>query len=552
MIFKNNKNYFNIKDKNFLNSVEQVQKTFLPLSMYKKNTQSFVQTTFIDALEQLTDLKEISSFKEAGVVLSVGDGIMHVLGLEDVEVGELVYVQSLKGLALNLENKMVGVVLFGNDRLVGEGDYVFRTNSVVNIPIGEEYLGRIIDSLGNFIDGLETIKMNTYGFVDIKAPGIIARQSIKQPFYTGIKAIDSMIPIGCGQRELIIGDRQTGKTAIAIDAILNQKQYHDCNDAQRVYCIYAAIGQKRSTVVQISERLKEAKAFYYTVIVAATASEAAPLQFLAPYTACTLGEYFRDNGKHAIVVYDDLSKQAVAYRQMSLLLRRPPSREAYPGDVFYLHSRLLERAAKLSSALLGGSLTALPIIETQENDLSAYIPTNVISITDGQIFLEKELFNKGILPAINVGLSVSRIGSAAQLIAMKQVAGNLKIELAFFREVEAFLSFSGDLEATTLLTINRGLRLVELLKQKQYEPIPINIQIILIFAGIRGWLDRISVWHVKSFLNFLIKFIKRPTTNIANFFNPTIKMDEKVIDSLTKIILSAREEFLLSINTLKK
>jgi len=508
MIFEINKNYFSAKDKTLKNPVGFVQKNIvstkenkiqkgkilnnqtkknsLPLSKYKKKTQSFVQKTFIDALEQLTDLKEISSFKEAGVVLSVGDGIMNVLGLENVEVGELVYVQSLRGLALNLENKMVGVVLFGNDRLVGEGDYVFRTNSVVNIPVGEGYLGRIIDSLGNFVDGLEQVKMNEYGFVDIKAPGIIARQSIKQPFYTGIKAIDSMIPIGRGQRELIIGDRQTGKTAIAIDAILNQKQYHDRQDEERIYCIYAAIGQKRSTVVQISERLKEAKALYYTVIVAATASEAAPLQFLAPYTACTIGEYFRDNGKHAIVVYDDLSKQAVAYRQMSLLLRRPPSREAYPGDVFYLHSRLLERAAKLSSALFGGSLTALPIIETQENDLSAYIPTNVISITDGQIFLEKELFNKGILPAINVGLSVSRIGSAAQLAAMKQVSGNLKIELAFFREVEAFLNFSGDLEATTLLTLNRGLRLVELLKQKQYEPIPINIQIILVFAGIRG------------------------------------------------------------------
>ena len=479
-------------------------------------------------------------FVNLGIVISVGDGIVNVFGLQSVQSSELVICNgsegTVQGMALNLEKKMVGVVLFGNDRLVGEGDTVSRSQSIVNIPVGRGYLGRVIDSLGNFIDGGSTdVDVKERKEVDVKAPGIIARQSVKEPLFTGIKAVDSMIPIGKGQRELIIGDRQTGKTAIAIDTIINQREFHARNDPAKVYCIYAAIGQKRSTVVQIAERLKAEKALDYTIIVAATASDAAPLQFLAPYAAATIGEYFRDNGEHALVIFDDLSKQAVAYRQMSLLLRRPPSREAYPGDVFYLHSRLLERAAKLHHSLGGGSLTALPIIETQEGDVSAYIPTNVISITDGQIFLEKELFNKGILPAINVGLSVSRIGSAAQVPAMKQIAGTLKLELAQFREVEAFLSFAGDLDETTLMTLNRGVRLVEILKQKQYQPLPIDQQIVIVFAGLRGFLDRLPRKDVLRYLEHLLtEFQSQPKLDVYK------KID---VEKMNEFMRSARASF---------
>lgn len=435
-----------------------------------------------------------ASFTDEGTIMKVGDGIASVYGLTNVKSGELVECISadgstLSGMVLNLEKKSVGVALFGNDRTVGEGDKVKRTFNIVNVNVGAGFLGRVVDALGNAIDGAGPLKAEKRVLVDIKAPGIVARQSVREPLLTGVKAVDSMIPIGRGQRELIIGDRQTGKTAIAIDAIINQKTYGEGG----AKCVYVAIGQKRSTVVQIVERLKAEDAMKYTCVVAATASDAAPLQYLAPYSGCAVGEYFRDKGQHALIIYDDLSKQAVAYRQMSLLLRRPPSREAYPGDVFYLHSRLLERAAKLHKSLGGGSLTALPVIETQEGDVSAYIPTNVISITDGQIFLEKELFNKGIMPAINVGLSVSRVGSASQVPAMKEIAGSLKLELAQFREVEAFLSFSSDLDETTLLTLNRGLRLVELLKQKQYAPLPVDAQIAIVYSGIKGLLDKVEV-----------------------------------------------------------
>lgn len=402
---------------------------------------------------------------ESGFVLTVGDGIAVVYGLPSVQSNELVLLKdTVYGLAMNLQKKTIGVVLFGNDSLLGVGDVVTGTAQIVSIPAGTDgYLGRIVDSLGNFIDGLPASNFPSRSLIDVKAPGIVARESVRQSLFTGVKAIDSMIPIGRGQRELIIGDRQTGKSAIVIDTIINQREAHNSNSGASVFCIYVVIGQKKSTLVQLVSNLKKEDCFFYTAIVAATASDSASLQYLAAYSGCTIGEFYRDNGKHALVIYDDLSKQAVAYRQISLLLRRPPGREAYPGDVFYLHSRLLERAAKMSTVLGGGSLTALPIVETQEGDVSAYIPTNVISITDGQIFLEKELFNKGILPAINVGLSVSRVGSAAQVAAMKQIAGTLKLELAQFREVEAFLSFAADLDETTLHTLNRGMRLVELL-----------------------------------------------------------------------------------------
>jgi len=456
----------------------------------------------------ISKLPSDNSFTDEGTILKVGDGIATVYGLSNVKSGELVECISsdgtaLSGMVLNLEKKSVGVALFGNDRIIGEGDKVKRTFSIVNINVGDAFLGRVVDSLGNAIDGLAPLKSDKRVLVDIKAPGIVARQSVREPLLTGVKAVDSMIPIGRGQRELIIGDRQTGKTAIAIDAIINQKTYGEGG----AKCIYVAIGQKRSTVVQIVERLKAEDAMKYTCVVAATASDAAPLQYLAPYSGCAIGEYFRDKGQHALIIYDDLSKQAVAYRQMSLLLRRPPSREAYPGDVFYLHSRLLERAAKLHKSLGGGSLTALPVIETQEGDVSAYIPTNVISITDGQIFLEKELFNKGIMPAINVGLSVSRVGSASQVPAMKQIAGSLKLYLAQFREVEAFLSFSSDLDETTLLTLNRGLRLVELLKQKQFTPLAVDAQIAIVYAGTMGMLDKIEVPKVPAVANRIVSLV---------------------------------------------
>lgn len=441
-----------------------------------------------------TTLKPTTDFKEVGVVTVIGDGVAKIIGLSNVRAGERVLFESgISGIALNLEKNLVGVAIFGNDNEVSEGDRAFRTHQICSIPTGVQLLGRVVDSLGNTIDGAgtPTYAATDYHLLDVKAPGIIDREAVKQPLQTGIMAVDSMIPIGKGQRELIIGDRQTGKTAIAIDTILNQRDLHrQLQHEDRVFCIYVAIGQKRSTVAQLVERLRQEKALRYTTIVAATASDAAALQYLAPYAGATLGEFYRDSKQHALIIYDDLSKQAVAYRQMSLLLRRPPGREAYPGDVFYLHSRLLERSSRVSIQLGAGTLTALPIIETQQGDVSAYIPTNVISITDGQIFLEKELFNRGIIPAINVGLSVSRIGSAAQVAAMKKVAGSLKLELAQYREVEAFVSFAADLDETTLQTLARGSRLVELLKQKQFSPRTVAQQVTLIYAGLSGALDK--------------------------------------------------------------
>ncbi|MEC8387668.1 MAG: F0F1 ATP synthase subunit alpha, partial [Pseudomonadota bacterium] len=440
---------------------------------------------------------------EVGQVLSVGDGIARVYGLDQVQAGEMVeFPNGIRGMALNLENDNVGVVIFGDDRNIKEGDTVKRTGAIVDVPVGRGLLGRVVDPLGNPLDGKGPIDSDQRTRVEVKAPGIMARKSVHEPMQTGLKAIDSLIPIGRGQRELIIGDRQTGKTAIAVDTFINQKQVNDAagdNESKKLFCIYVAVGQKRSTVAQIVKTLEDYGTLDYSVVIAATASESAPLQFLAPYTGCTIGEYFRDNGMHAVIVYDDLSKQAVAYRQMSLLLRRPPGREAYPGDVFYLHSRLLERAAKMSDANGAGSLTALPIIETQAGDVSAYIPTNVISITDGQIFLETELFYQGIRPAVNVGLSVSRVGSAAQIKAMKQVAGTIKLELAQYREMAAFAQFASDLDASTQRLLARGARLTELLKQPQYTPLPVEEQVISIFAGVRGYLDGIDLRDVGRF-----------------------------------------------------
>jgi F-type H+-transporting ATPase subunit alpha len=438
---------------------------------------------------------------ETGRVLSIGDGIARVYGLKHVQAEEMVeFAGGMKGMALNLEPDNVGIVVFGNDKEIKEGDIVKRTGAIVDVPVGEGLLGRVVDALGNPIDGKGPIKAAKRSRVGIKAPGIIPRIGVREPMLTGLKAVDSLVPIGRGQRELIIGDRQTGKTAIAIDAIINQKRFNESDDEKKkLYCIYVAIGQKRSTVAQLVKRFTDAGAIGYTIIVSATASDAAPLQYLAPYSGCTMGEFFRDTGKHALIIYDDLSKQAVAYRQMSLLLRRPPGREAYPGDVFYLHSRLLERAAKMSEANGGGSLTALPVIETQAGDVSAYIPTNVISITDGQIFLENELFYKGIRPAINVGLSVSRVGSAAQTKAMKQVAGSMKLELAQYREVAAFAQFGSDLDASTQQLLNRGVRLTELLKQGQYVPMSIAEQVVCIYSGVRGFIDKIDPSLITKF-----------------------------------------------------
>ncbi|XP_002713558.1 ATP synthase subunit alpha, mitochondrial [Oryctolagus cuniculus] len=447
--------------------------------------------------------------EETGRVLSIGDGIARVHGLRNVQAEEMVEFSSgLKGMSLNLEPDNVGVVVFGNDKLIKEGDIVKRTGAIVDVPVGEELLGRVVDALGNAIDGKGPIGSKTRRRVGLKAPGIIPRISVREPMQTGIKAVDSLVPIGRGQRELIIGDRQTGKTSIAIDTIINQKRFNDGTDEKKkLYCIYVAIGQKRSTVAQLVKRLTDADAMKYTIVVSATASDAAPLQYLAPYSGCSMGEYFRDNGKHALIIYDDLSKQAVAYRQMSLLLRRPPGREAYPGDVFYLHSRLLERAAKMNDSFGGGSLTALPVIETQAGDVSAYIPTNVISITDGQIFLETELFYKGIRPAINVGLSVSRVGSAAQTRAMKQVAGTMKLELAQYREVAAFAQFGSDLDAATQQLLSRGVRLTELLKQGQYSPMAIEEQVAVIYAGVRGYLDKLEPSKITKFENAFLSHV---------------------------------------------
>ena len=457
-----------------------------------------------DQIENFDARTEVS---EVGQVLSVGDGIARVYGLDNVQAGEMVeFSGDLKGMALNLESDDVGVVVFGDDATVKEGDTVKRTGSIVDVPVGRGLLGRVVDSLGNAIDGKGPIQSDERRRVDVKAPGIIARQSVSEPMQTGLKAVDSLIPIGRGQRELIIGDRQTGKTAIALDAIINQKSVNAGKDeSKKLYCIYVAIGQKRSSVAQVVKTLEENGALDYTIVVSATASEPAPLQYLAPFAGCTMGEFFRDNGMHALIVYDDLSKQAVAYRQMALLLRRPPGREAYPGDVFYLHSRLLERAAKLSNDEGGGSLTALPIVETQASDVSAYIPTNVISITDGQIFLETDLFYQGIRPAVNVGISVSRVGSNAQTKAMKQVAGAIKGELAQYREMAAFAQFSSDLDATTQKLLARGDRLTELLKQSQFSPLSMADQVISIYAGVRGYLDNIKVKDIRRFEEELLR-----------------------------------------------
>jgi proton translocating ATP synthase F1 alpha subunit len=446
---------------------------------------------------------------EIGRVLSVGDGIARIYGLNKIQAGEMVeFGSGVRGMALNLENDNVGVVLFGSDNAINEGDIVKRTGTIVDVPVGKGTLGRVVDALGNPIDGKGPLKDVTRRRAEVKAPGIIARQSVHEPMQTGLKAVDSLVPIGRGQRELIIGDRQTGKTAIAIDAIINQKEVNAGTDeSKKLYCVYVAVGQKRSTVAQIVKILSDAGALDYSIIVAATASDPAPLQFLAPYSGCAMGEYFRDNGMHALIIFDDLSKQSVAYRQMSLLLRRPPGREAFPGDVFYLHSRLLERAAKMSKDVGGGSLTALPVIETQAGDVSAYIPTNVISITDGQIFLETELFYKGIRPAINVGLSVSRVGSAAQVKAMKQVAGTLKLELAQYREVAAFAQFGSDLDAATQYLLNRGARLTEVLKQGQFQPMPIEKQIVVLYAATRGYLDKMSISDISRFEQAVLREI---------------------------------------------
>jgi len=495
--------------------------------------------------EQIKKFGEKAEISEVGQVLSVGDGIARVYGLDNVQAGEMVeFSGGIKGMALNLESDNVGVVIFGDDRSIKEGDVVKRTQAIVNTPVGKSLLGRVVDALGNPIDGKGDLdKKLERKRVDVKAPGIIPRQSVNQPMQTGLKAIDSLIPVGRGQRELIIGDRQTGKTAVAIDTIINQKEINKSGEEkEKLYCIYVAIGQKRSTVAQIVKTLEDAGAMEYTTIVAATASDPAPLQFLAPYTGCTMGEYFRDNGMHALIVYDDLSKQAVAYRQMSLLLRRPPGREAYPGDVFYLHSRLLERAAKLNDKEGGGSLTALPIIETQAGDVSAYIPTNVISITDGQIFLETELFNQGIRPAVNVGLSVSRVGSAAQTKAMKKVAGSIKLELAQYREMAAFAQFGSDLDVSTQKLLNRGSKLTELLKQDQFSPMPIAQQVIAVFSGVRGFLDDVELKNIKNIEKQIYEEIKSSNPDIIDSINNTGKLEEEIDKKLTEAIQKFKEK----------
>jgi F-type H+-transporting ATPase subunit alpha len=493
--------------------------------------------------------KQIASFDteanvaETGQVLSVGDGIAQVFGLQNVMAGELVEFPGagLKGMALNLGTDSVGTVIFGDDSRIREGDTVVRTGDIVDVPVGKALLGRVVDGLGNPIDGRGPIETTERRRAEVKAPGIIPRKSVHEPMQTGIKSIDALIPIGRGQRELIIGDRQTGKTAVIIDTFINQKSVNATDDeSRRLYCIYVAIGQKRSTVAQLVRTLEENGAMEYSIVVAATASEPAPLQFLAPYTACAMGEYFRDNGMHALIAYDDLSKQAVAYRQMSLLLRRPPGREAYPGDVFYLHSRLLERAAKMSDAEGAGSLTALPVIETQAGDVSAYIPTNLISITDGQIFLETELFFRGIRPAVNVGVSVSRVGSAAQIKAMKQVSGRIKLDLAQYREMQAFSQFASDLDPATQKLLARGARLTELLKQPQYHPLPVEEEAVVLFAGVRGLVDRIAVGRIVEFERHYVSELKAREPGILESIrnDREIKpdVDKKLTDFITKLV----------------
>ncbi|MCH6576566.1 MAG: F0F1 ATP synthase subunit alpha [Proteobacteria bacterium] len=488
--------------------------------------------------QQIANFGTEAEVAEVGQVLSVGDGIARVYGLDSVQAGEMVeFPGGIKGMTLNLETDNVGVVIFGDDRTIKEGDTVKRTGEIVDVPIGKALLGRVVDALGNPIDDKGPIEADERRRIEVKAPGIISRRSVHEPVQTGLKSIDSLIPIGRGQRELIIGDRQTGKTALAIDTIINQKEINAGDDEKlKLYCIYVAIGQKRSTVARIVRTLEEYGAMDYTIVVAATASEPAPLQFLAPYSGCTMGEYFRDNGMHALIIYDDLSKHAVSYRQMSLLLRRPPGREAYPGDVFYLHSRLLERAAKMSDDYGGGSLTALPVIETQAGDVSAYIPTNVISITDGQIFLETELFYKGVRPAVNVGISVSRVGSAAQIKAMKQVAGTIKLELAQYREMEAFAQFSSDLDASTQRLLARGARLTELLKQPQYAPVPVEEQVVVLFAGVRGHLDAIEVADVGRFEEGLLSEIRDKGAEILGAIREESELSEETEEKLKKFI----------------
>ena len=493
--------------------------------------------------DQISNFGSEAEVSEVGRVLSVGDGIARVYGLDQVQAGELVeFDGGVKGMALNLETDNVGIVIFGDDRGIKEGDTVRRTSSIVDTPVGKGLLGRVVDALGNPIDGKGPIKDATRTRVEVKAPGIMPRQSVHEPMQTGLKAIDSLIPIGRGQRELIIGDRQTGKTAIAVDTFINQKAVNEAagdKDGDKLFCIYVAVGQKRSTVAQIVRSLEENGAMDYSIVVAATASDPAPMQFLAPYTAAAMGEYFRDNGMHALVVYDDLSKQAVAYRQMSLLLRRPPGREAYPGDVFYLHSRLLERSAKLNEKNGSGSLTALPVIETQAGDVSAYIPTNVISITDGQIFLETELFYKGIRPAVNVGLSVSRVGSAAQIKAMKQVAGSIKLELAQYREMAAFAQFASDMDASTRALLERGARLTELLKQPQYSPMQVEEQVAVIFAGVKGYLDSIEVSDIGRFEAGLLEHLRTTAADVLK----TIQQEQKLSDDTEAKLAAAIEAF---------
>ena len=496
--------------------------------------------------DQIKNFGKDAEVSEVGQVLSVGDGIARIYGLDNVEAGEMVeFSEGTKGMALNLETDNVGVVIFGDDSHIKEGDTVKRTGEIVDVPVGKELLGRVVDGLGNPIDGKGPINSKEKKRVEVKAPGIIPRKSVNEPMQTGLKAIDSLIPIGRGQRELIIGDRQTGKTAIAIDTIINQKEINKSDDeSKKLYCVYVALGQKRSTVAQIVKTLEDAGAMEYSIVVAATASDPAPLQFLAPYTGCAMGEFFRDNGMHGLIVYDDLSKQAVAYRQMSLLLRRPPGREAFPGDVFYLHSRLLERAAKLNDENGGGSLTALPIIETQASDVSAYIPTNVISITDGQIFLETELFFQGVRPAVNVGISVSRVGSAAQIKAMKQVAGTIKLELAQYREMAAFAQFGSDLDASTQQLLNRGSKLTELLKQGQYSPLKVEEQVVSIFAGVKGFLDDIDNSKIKDFEDQLLSSIKSQAPDILSNIVSSGKLDEANEAKLKDFITNFKKEFL--------
>ena len=491
--------------------------------------------------EEIKNFGSESEILEVGQVLSVGDGIARIYGLDNVQAGEMVeFSDGTKGMALNLESDNVGAVLFGSDSGIKEGDTVKRTNSIVDVPVGKELLGRVVDALGNPIDGKGPINSENRSRIEVKAPGIIPRQSVSEPMQTGLKAIDSLIPVGRGQRELIIGDRQTVKTAVAIDAIINQKSINESSDeSKKLYCFYVAIGQKRSTVAQIVKTLEDAGAMSYTTVIASTASESAPLQFLAPYAGCSMAEYFRDNGMHALIIYDDLSKQAVAYRQMSLLLRRPPGREAFPGDVFYLHSRLLERAAKLSDENGGGSLTALPIIETQANDVSAFIPTNVISITDGQIFLETELFNQGIRPAVNVGLSVSRVGSAAQTKAMKKVSGSIKLELAQYREMAAFAQFGSDLDVSTQNLLNRGSKLTELLKQDQYSPMTVAEQVISVFAGVKGYLDDLELNQIKDFEKDFFTKINASSPDLIEKINTTGVLDDDAESTLKNAI----EEF---------